>query len=561
MQTADLNAKIQTLKANKDRWASMPISERISFLESAQRGSYAVAHRQVRAAWEAKRIDPNTPLAGEEYLAGPVVQVRTIRLLLNTLKAIAKDGRPRLLPNGTRTLKDGRAAVKVFPTDLADKLLLTGFEAEVWMQPGVTEANLYDHIAEFYRNPPATGRVSLVLGAGNVASIGPLDMIHKLFVEGQVSLLKLNPVNEYLGPFIEEAFGKLIAAGFVEVAYGGADVGDFLCQHPDIDEIHITGSDRTHDIIVFGPGEEGEARKSRGEPRNDKRITSELGNVSPVIVMPGSWTESEMRFQAENVATQLANNGGFNCNAVKVLILHEDWSLKHEFLAMLKAVLAAIPQRYAYYPGAAERYDRFVSQHENVEAIGPRTDDTLPWTMMLDVDATKTEQSCFGEEAFCGIVAQTVLPGADASEYLKNAVKFCNEHVWGTLNAGIIIDPRTEKFLGDVVEQAIDDLKVGSVAINHWAGLCYGFGSTAWGGYPGQPLNDVQSGIGAVHNTFLFDKPQKTVLRGPFVAAPKPPWFVTHGRTHKVAPRILEMEMKPSLTKIPGIAFHAFRGS
>ena len=58
----------------------------------------------------------------------------------------------------------------------------------------------------------ARARVALVLGAGNVASIGPLDVVHKLFVEGQVALLKLNPVNEYLGPFFEEAFADLIEA-------------------------------------------------------------------------------------------------------------------------------------------------------------------------------------------------------------------------------------------------------------------------------------------------------------------------------------------------------------
>ena len=175
-------------------------------------------------------------------------------------------------------------------------------------------------------------RVALVLGAGNVASIGPLDVVHKLFVEGQVCLLKMNPVNAYLGPFIERAFKRLVDDGFLRLAYGGADVGEYLCQHESVDEIHITGSDRTHDAIVFGVGEEGARRKAENDPRNTKRITSELGNVSPVIIMPGSWTEADLRFHAENVATQMTNNAGFNCNAAKVLIMHEGWSQKTQFL-------------------------------------------------------------------------------------------------------------------------------------------------------------------------------------------------------------------------------------
>ena len=92
--------------------------------------------------------------------------------------------------------------VQVFPTALSDKLLFSGFTASIWQEPSVTKENLSDNIGEFYRRENPEGRVSLVLGAGNVASIGPLDVIHKLFVEGQVVLLKMNPVNDYLGPFI-----------------------------------------------------------------------------------------------------------------------------------------------------------------------------------------------------------------------------------------------------------------------------------------------------------------------------------------------------------------------
>ena len=96
----------------------------------------------------------------------------------------------------------------------------------------------------FYQQEDPEGAVALVLGAGNVASIGPLDVVYKFFVEGQVCILKMNPVNEYLGPFIEEAFAEFIERGYLELAYGGADVGAYLTDHEGIDEIHITGSDK-----------------------------------------------------------------------------------------------------------------------------------------------------------------------------------------------------------------------------------------------------------------------------------------------------------------------------
>lgn len=42
---------------------------------------------------------------------------------------------------------------------------------------------------------------------------------------------------------------------------------------------------------------------------------------------------------------------------------------------------------------------------------------------------------------------------------------------------------------------------------------------------PPRCVQDVGSGIGGVHNYYLFDKPQKTVVRTPFVSAlhPMPP--------------------------------------
>ena len=45
------------------------------------------------------------------------------------------------------------------------------------------------------------------------------------------------------------------------MVYGSADDGRYLVYHRDLDEVHVTGSDKTHDNIVWGPrGPEREAR-------------------------------------------------------------------------------------------------------------------------------------------------------------------------------------------------------------------------------------------------------------------------------------------------------------
>src|SRR5947199_6798171 len=202
-------------------------------------------------------------------------------------------GRPRS-PGGVRTRQSPQgeqAVARIFPIDFYDRVFYAGVTADVWMEPGITEKELPQTQAVAYHAPVRQGRVALVLGAGNVSSIGPMDALYKLFVEDQVVVFKTHPVNVYLGPLMEEAFQPLIARGFFRVVYGGAEEAAYLCRHPGVDAIPIPGTDRTYEAIVFGPGEEGRRRKEADEPLLSKRFTAELGNVSPVIVVPGPWDE------------------------------------------------------------------------------------------------------------------------------------------------------------------------------------------------------------------------------------------------------------------------------
>jgi hypothetical protein len=266
-----------------------------------------------------------------------------------------------------------------------------------------------------------------------------------------------------------------------------------------------------------------------------------------------------MRFQAEHVATQLATNGGFNCNACRVLVLHADWPQKREFLDTLRAVLAAVTPRTAYYPGAADRYAHFTGAYPQSEQLGPQIDGGLPWALIPDVPPND-DGPAFGEESFCGVVAQTALPGTDAADFLERAVDFCNTRLWGTLNASLIVHPRTERALGERLDQAVESLRYGTVVINHWAALAYAFGSTPWGAAPGHTRDDIQSGVGVVHNAYLLDNPEQTVIRGPFTVTPKPPWFVTHRTAHRIARKMVALERAPSLWRLPGIIAQALRG-
>jgi acyl-CoA reductase-like NAD-dependent aldehyde dehydrogenase len=553
---------IRALQSHKDEWVRLPVRKRIGLIDRLIVSFAAIAPRWVAASSQAKGIAEDPLCVGEEWAAGVWPVLKNLRQLRQALVDIEAYGRPKIAGPIT-TRPDGQVVAQVFPQTLYDRLFFQGIKAEIWMEPGVTIADLPQTQAVAYRDKQHDGKVALVLGAGNVASIGPMDVLYKLFVEDQVVLFKANPVNAYLGTLMEEGFRALVEMGFLRVVYGGAAEGSYLCNHQGVDEVHITGSDKTFDAIVFGRGPEGAKRKAEGQPLLNKRVTGELGNVSPVIVVPGPWKPGDLAYQGEHIDTMLTNNAGFNCNATRVVIQHAEWSQRDQLLQQMRQVLAKVPSRVAYYPGALERHQTFIAAHPEAEHIGTSTEKQLPWTLIAGVNPESIDDVCFTTEAFCSLFAETTLEAASVPEYIDRAVEFANQHLWGSLNATIIVHPDSLKdpAIAGVVERAIANLRYGTVGVNYWAGAGFTLGVSTWGAFPGHEIHNIQSGTGVVHNTLMFSRPQKTVLRGPFRSVPTPPWFVTHGRTaSKLFPKLVALEESPSLWKVPGILWTAVRG-
>lgn len=556
-----LDTVVTELAANKDAWALTTPRERAELLAQIVRDTHAVAEEWNKAACAAKGYDPNSAEGGEELFGGVGTYIRMAQAFRRSLLDIAEKGRPQY-PGPVIHKPESRIAIRVMPANIFDKVLYSGITGEVWMAPGVTEARVRVDQAPAYQHPAAHEGVALVLGAGNVASLGPRDVLTKLFAEGKVVLLKANPVNDYLVPFWSQSMASLIEGGFLRIVRGGAAVGSYLTQHPLIDEIHVTGSDKTHDAIVFGVGDEGVRRKAANDPITTKPVSCELGNVSPVVIVPGRWSAKEIRYQAEHVATMLTNNAGFNCLTPRVIVTHQQWEQREQFLDALETVLASLPTRRAYYPGARNRHQSFVAAHPDAHQIGDASGDKLPWTVVRNVNASETNDICLNVEAFCSLTSETSLAANSPAQFVERATEFCNDTVWGTLSMTLIADPRSlaDPVTGPAIERAIADLRYGSIGVNLWHAMSFAFSTTAWGAYPGHPRTDIQSGSGFVGNAFLFADPQKSVVRGPFMSKPTPPWFATRVSA-SVMRKLLAFECAPSWRKLPGLLTAVLRGS
>jgi acyl-CoA reductase-like NAD-dependent aldehyde dehydrogenase len=556
-----LDQVVKELRSHAEAWAATSPAERADLLARIIADTFAVAEEWNAAACEAKGYDPLSREGGEELFGGVGTFVRMAQSLRQSMIDLATKGRPQY-PGPVHHKPGQRIAVQVMPAGIFDKILYAKMTGEVWMEPGVSESEVQATQAQTYQDPRAHCGVSLVLGAGNVASLGPRDVLTKLFVEGQVVVLKANPVNDYLVPYWQRAMGALVEGGFLRIVKGGARVGAYLTQHEGVDAIHVTGSDKTHDAIVFGPGPEGERRKAQNEPVVSKPMTCELGNVSPVVIVPGEWTNKEIDYQARHVATMIANNAGFNCLTPRVIITHAKWAQREEFLDALEGVFAKIATRRAYYPGAMQRRAWFLEAHPDAHQIGDASGDKMAWTIVRDVDPANIADICFNVEAFCALTSETGLDADSPADFVLKATAFCNDVVWGTLSMTLLADPRTmrDPVTGPAIDQAIADLRYGSIGVNLWHAMSFAFSTTVWGAYPGHPATDIQSGNGFVGNAYLFARPEKSVVRGPFVASPAPAWFATNANAGVVMRKFLAFEVKPSWAKLPGLLAAALKG-
>lgn len=547
--SAELSTKLQRLRSEARTFARLPPAEKARLLRIVLSRFLELSERMVELGARAKGVDPRSELAGEEWFGGPVISIRALRVFAEALEDVARFGAPRIEPARVERLPNGRTCVRTVPHGVYDRVLYPGWSSETWLDTAVSPRALDEHRARFYEQRDPDGKVVLVLGAGNVGSISVLDVLHHSFVAGAVCLLKMSPVNAYLGPLYELAFEPLVSRGFLALAHGGPDVGAYLVDHPSIDAVHVTGSAETHDRIVWGPpGADREERQRSGRPLLQKPITSELGNIGPVLIVPGEYTDGELDSVVWKITGAVAQNASCNCVAAKMLVMPRGFSRRTELLERLRRSFERIETRLAYYPGSAQRYESLLSKvpPESIRRIGDATRGRLPWTLVEGLEPA-SGSALFEVEPFCTILSEVLVGSSDPVEYLASATRFANETLWGTLNATIIVPRRLEQDsrIGRALDAALTDLRYGTIGVNLWPAASYGLGQPPWGGHPSSTLANVQSGIGFGHNSLMLERVEKVVCRAPLRGLPEFVWYPGHRRLADLGRAVAHVEAQP----------------
>lgn len=219
-------------------------------------------------------------------------------------------------------------------------------------------------------------------------------------------------------------------------------------------------------------------------------MTSELGGVSPVIVVPGTWSAADLRYQAEHIATQRLHNSGHNCIASQVVVVSGDWPQREAFLGHLRDALRTAPARPAWYPGSADRLADAARSHPGAEWQGPEGS-----RLLIEFGGDDSAAEVGTTEYFAPVLGVLTLPGAGA-EFLDRAVEHANRDLFGTLGANIVIDPVTSKRLGGALDRAVAELRYGTVAVNAWTALGFLTATAPWGAFPATPSPMPGAGSG-----------------------------------------------------------------
>jgi len=177
------------------------------------------------------------------------------------------------------------------------------------------------------------GRVTLVLGAGNQPFLSAVDAIDCLIYKQRPVLIKHHPLRPYLMELYSMIFEPLIRRGYLrQILDENIQKTTEILSNLNVGHVHMTGS------LVTDKAVRETLSKSRplmSEAKIADMVTSELGCVTPVIMMPAKYTEKELRHAVATILEMKMVNGGCNCLSANALVLSKQWEQKEEFRRLL----------------------------------------------------------------------------------------------------------------------------------------------------------------------------------------------------------------------------------
>jgi len=376
--------------------------------------------------------------------------------------------------------------------------------------------------------------VTVVLGAGNQSFLSLIDTLQICLVDKEVVLLKHHPIRPHLFNLYSILLEPLIQKGYIrQIQDKGIPETTAMLSDKRVARVHLTGSLKTEQAVFPIFSQKHDNNDDNSQIR--EMVTSELGCVTPVIVVPGQYKEKELIHMARSIACSKKMSGGCNCNCANALVLPLVWEQKDVFRTILIEELQRAYDQPAYYPGAREKKSMLMKHYQSLgedratvvkgrefAGVVRNSEDNVVLLECGTPGKDGFDGTALIQEAFCPALAVVELDSNGcATEYLENVVvPFLNnkENIYGSLSC-MMFAPQSfflEKNTDDVLDKTIAHLNYGTVAVNTLSLLGYmaALEGGMWGGHY-KELNH-QSGYGCIGNLYgIEEQPSKSVVRGP----------------------------------------------
>ena len=384
-----MDAAVRDLQEHRRAWTAVPVRERITLLEELTRSFLPVSDRWAAACDRGRRARSGARLS----------RGGARRALLRAAQPAAaqdrapgrRDARPAAHPRlGAHAPHGPSRGARLPLRRLGPDLLRRRHRGRLdgarrhRREPAV-------HPGGGLPRAPAPGGVALVLGAGNVSSIGPMDALYKLFVEDLVVLYKTHPLNAYLAPLMEEGFAPLIERGFLRIVHGGADGGrlPLPASGRGRDPHHRLGPHlRRHRLRHRrgGTAAQGARRAAARQALHRRARQRQPGDRRP---------RARGRLERQRHPLPRREPGDHAGQQRRVQLQRHAGDHPARRVAGAAAAArrpcappsATCPPRKAWYTGAADRFDAFLAAHPEAERFGDRRGEQLPWALIPGVDS------------------------------------------------------------------------------------------------------------------------------------------------------------------------------
>lgn len=470
-------------------WAATGAVERLALIEKIQ-------DNLLRHADELGAVDVQMKcdLAGEGAVSLAEGIATTVNAMGNTLmgikrlyEALVMGGMPK--PNSTRNIGDDLFEVDVFPIHNMDKLLAGKARGFLHIKGTPKQINPLEKPAG----------VIAVSGAGNYSS--SIEMAMALFLENKAVIHKPHQLNEASDAVWAKIFAPLIdrrALVFID-----ADQGRAMSALEGLHAVYFTGSTGVAHAI----------QKAASAP-----LVSECGGNNPCLIVPGEWTEDEIRHWAIQIVSVGKLNGGAVCGRPQTIITSRNWPQRDQFIAALRKAIAEETFGTAtYYPGVDQTKARFLENQPSAEVIKPEGG-AHPNSDFVFIPGIGEDDFAIHNEAFCQICSELPLDTEnDAADFLTKATAFCNDRLLGSLGCMILIDNATLKAHEKRVHQAVQELCYGGIAVNNVPPNIWLNAYLTWGGC-GETTENFVSGVGNFGNGLNFENIVKSVIVDDFGA-------------------------------------------